>query len=67
MAATIGQLTQYIAVLEERVKQLEVRCDKKDSKIEALQAFQNKAIGYSMLAGTLAAVSVPMVSRFVGH
>lgn len=39
-----------IAVLEEKVGQLEARCDKKDLKIEALQAFQNKAIGYAMAA-----------------
>lgn len=47
-----------VAVLEEQVKQLKDRCDKKDQKIEALQAFQNRAIGYALAAS--AAISFMM-------
>ena len=42
-----------IGVLSERVDQLENRCDKKDTKIEALTAFQNRAIGYAMAASAV--------------
>lgn len=39
-----------VAVLEQRIEQLEKRCNDKDRKIEALMAFQNRAIGYAMAA-----------------
>lgn len=47
-----------LAVIEERVDQLERRCDKKDTKIEALTAFQNKSIGYAMAASAAVALAV---------
>lgn len=47
-----------IAVLKEQVAQLKDRCDKKDLKIEALLAFQNRAIGYSMAASAIVAYAV---------
>jgi hypothetical protein len=47
-----------LAVLEERVEQLERRCDKKDLKIEVLQAFHNRAIGYSMASSAAVALIV---------
>jgi hypothetical protein len=45
-----------IAVIKERVDQLENRCDKKDVKIEALLEFQNRAIGYAMAASAIVAL-----------
>jgi hypothetical protein len=45
-----------IAVIKERVDQLEVRCDKKDIKIDALLEFQNRAIGYAMAASAAVAL-----------
>jgi hypothetical protein len=45
-----------IAVIKERVDQLETRCDRKDIKIEALLEFQNRAIGYAMAASAIVAL-----------
>lgn len=50
-----------IAVLEEQVRQLGARCDKKDVKIEALQAFQNKAIGYAMAASATVSIVMQLI------
>lgn len=52
-----------IAVLKEQVAQLNSRCDKKDIKIEALLAFQNKAIGYSMAASAAVAYAVQYLGK----
>lgn len=51
------------AVLHERVTQLERRCDKKDIKIDALQAFQNRALGYAMAASAVAAFAFQYFSQ----
>ena len=55
-----------IAVLAERISQLERRCDKKDTKIEAIQAFQNKALGYAMAASGVVALAVQYFSSHGG-
>jgi hypothetical protein len=52
-----------IAVLKEQVAQLTTRCDKKDHAIEALMAFQNKAIGYSMAASAVVAYAVQYLAK----
>lgn len=47
-----------VAVLKEQVQALRERCDKKDLKIEALTAFQNRAIGYAMAASAVVAAGI---------
>lgn len=42
-----ADLKAKCAVLHERCNQLETRCNKKDAKLEALQAFNNRVIGYA--------------------
>ncbi len=42
-----------IAVLKERVTQLEKRCDKKDLKMEEFAAFQNRTIAYAIAGSAL--------------
>lgn len=51
-----------VATLEEKVRQLEVRCDKKDIKIEALMEFHHRAIGYAMAASVVIAVIAQYMS-----
>jgi len=43
-----------IAEIKQRVKDLERRCDVKEDKLSALEAFQNKAIGYALAASAIA-------------
>lgn len=50
MAERRRSIDAEIAVIEQRTAQLERRCDAKEKKIDALEAFQNRAIGYSMAA-----------------
>jgi len=50
MAERRRSIDAEIAVIEQRTAQLERRCDDKERKIDALEAFQNRAIGYSMAA-----------------
>ena len=45
-----NRLAIDIAVLSNRVDTLEDSCEKKHAKIEALEAFQNRLIGYSLAA-----------------
>lgn len=52
-----------VAVLKERVTQLERRCDKKDIKIEKLEAFQNRVLGYTMAASAMVSM---MFQYFTG-
>ena len=56
-------MSSAIAVLQEQVRQLEDRCDKKDIKIEALQAFQNRSLGLAMAASALASLVAPTLAR----
>ena len=44
-----------IAVLEERIRQIEKRCDAKDIAIAVLQKFHHTAIGYCMCASAVVA------------
>ncbi len=52
-----------IGVSEQRIEQLEQRADKNDIKIEAIQAFQNKALGYAMAASALASLLVQYFNK----
>lgn len=45
--AELSELRAECAVLKERCKQLEERCNKKDIKLETLQSFNNRVIGYA--------------------
>ena len=54
---SISTLEAKVAVLEERISQVEDRCDKKDVKIDALMAFQHKVIGYAMGASAIIAAA----------
>jgi hypothetical protein len=47
---TNQELAVAVAVLENRIVTLEDSCKIKRAKIEALEAFQNKMLGYSMAA-----------------
>jgi hypothetical protein len=50
-----------IAVLEEQVRQLRAGCDTKERKLETLQAFQNKAIGYALAASAAVSIAAQML------
>ena len=47
---THQELAVEVAVLANRIQTLEDNCKLKRAKIEALEAFQNKMLGYSMAA-----------------
>lgn len=62
----VGERRSYdaeVAVLASRVSQLEQRCDKKEAKLEALTAFQNRAIGYAMAASAIGTFLAEYVTR----
>lgn len=44
-----------IADIKARVKEIERRCGIKDTAIKALEAWQNRALGYLMALSTIAA------------
>lgn len=50
-----------IKVLSERVRQLEIRCDKKDVQIEKLNEFRNTVVGFAVAISTTCAVIVQFV------
>lgn len=52
-----------VATLQEKVRQLESRCDKKDIKIDALMAFQNRAIGYAMASSALVSIGLQYITK----
>jgi len=47
---TNQEIAVAVAVLLNRIETLEDSCKSKHAKIEALEAFQNKMLGYSMAA-----------------
>lgn len=60
---TVAGHTIQIALLNQTLGILQAQCAAKEIKIHALEAFQNKAIGYSMAAS--AAISL-LYSYIVG-
>ena len=47
-----------LAVLSSKVSQLEKRCDIKEANIKAIEAWQNKAIGYVLAFSTILSIAI---------
>jgi len=52
-------------VLAERIRQLEMRCDKKDIQIEKLNEFRNTVLGFAVAISTTCALIVQFVFNFL--
>ena len=65
MHEDLSEITSKLAVAVERITQLERRCDKKDAKIEALEAFQNKSLGYAAAVAAIMQILGPAISKLL--
>jgi len=52
-------------VLAERIRQIEVRCDKKDMQIEKLNEFRNTVVGFAVAISTTCALIVQLIFNFL--
>jgi len=52
-------------VLAERIRQIEIRCDKKDAQIEKLNEFRNTVVGFAVAISTTCAVIVQFVFNII--
>lgn len=52
-------------VLAERIRQIEIRCDKKDLQIEKLNEFRNTVVGFAVAISTTCAVIVQFVFNVI--
>ena len=56
MTTNNSSLEVEIAVLKTRMTTVETRCKDKEKKLELVQAWQNKALGYAVATGFIAAL-----------